>query len=118
MLAPKTIDTYLKIQPVRYQKTLKILRDTIHTLVPEATECISYGIPTFKLHEKAFAGFGAYKTFLSFYPFSGQILAEFQDELSDYKCTKSAIHFTPEKPLPESLIKKIILKKIETMNEK
>jgi uncharacterized protein YdhG (YjbR/CyaY superfamily) len=50
---------------------------------------------------------------MSFYPFSGTILKEFSKELTDFECEKSAIHFTPEKLIPEDLLKKIILKRLE-----
>jgi uncharacterized protein YdhG (YjbR/CyaY superfamily) len=53
----KNIDDYIQNQTREFQKPLEDLRQYIKTLVPEATECISYGIPTFKLNGRAFAGF-------------------------------------------------------------
>jgi uncharacterized protein YdhG (YjbR/CyaY superfamily) len=113
MKAYKDIDDCIKNQPLEFQKPLEDLRVFIHKLIPDCTECICYGMPTFKLWGKAFAGFNGYKNFMSFYPFSGTILKEFSKELTDFECEKSAIHFTPEKPIPEDLLKKIILKRLE-----
>ncbi len=70
MKTHKNIDDYIQNQLKEFQKPLEDIRYFINTLVPDAKECISYGIPTFKLDGKAFAGFGAYKKFISFYPFS------------------------------------------------
>lgn len=57
-------------------------------------------------------GFNGYKNFMSFYPFGGAILGEFREELTDFDCETSAIHFTPEKPIPKELLTKIILRKV------
>lgn len=76
MKAYKDIDDCIESQPLAFQKALTDLRAFIHELVPEATECISYGMPTFKVAGKAFAGFNGYKNFMSFYPFTGAILGK------------------------------------------
>lgn len=118
MQTHKNIDDYIQNQPEEFQKPLEDIRHFINTLVPDTKECISYGIPSFKLNGKAFAGFGAYKKFISFYPFSGEILASFQAELTGFECAKSAIHLSPERPLPKKLLKEIILARIAMIHNK
>lgn len=118
MQAYKDIDDCITSQKEAFQKPLQDLRAFIHELVPGSVECISYGMPTFKLAGKAFAGFNGYKNFMSFYPFGGAILGEFTDELQEFECEKSAIHFTPEKPIPQELLTKIILRRIEMIPKK
>jgi len=55
---------------------------------------------------------------MSFYPFGGEILREFAKELKDFECETSAIHFTPEKLIPQELLTKIILRRIEMIPKK
>lgn len=113
MKSYRDIDDCITSQPQNFQESLEDLRAFIHELVPNSVECISYGIPTFKIWGKAFAGFCGYNNFMSFYPFGGEILKEFSEELKDFECEKSAIHFTPEKKIPKELLGKIILRRID-----
>lgn len=69
MKAYKDIDDCIHSQIEAFQKPLEDLRAFIHKVVPNCSECISYGMPTFKVGGKAFAGFNGYKNFMSFYPF-------------------------------------------------
>jgi uncharacterized protein YdhG (YjbR/CyaY superfamily) len=67
-------------------------------------------MPAFRVGKHCVAGFSKFQKHLSFFPFSGTTLTSFHDELSTlgYTYTKSGIHFTPEKPLPKELIKRIV----------
>ena len=49
MFAYKSIDAYIADQPVEYRTTLEKIRTTIQKAAPEARECISYGMPAFKM---------------------------------------------------------------------
>jgi uncharacterized protein YdhG (YjbR/CyaY superfamily) len=107
-----TIDDYLERLPTEDRESLERLRKIIKSIVPDATEEISYGIQTFRYKGKYLVGFGAAKKFCSFYTMNGSYIDEHKDELVDYECTKSAIHFTLEKPLPVGLVKKIVKTRI------
>jgi uncharacterized protein YdhG (YjbR/CyaY superfamily) len=85
---------------------LEKLRQTIRTAAPDATEKISYRIPTFYLNGNL-VHFAAFKHHIGFYPTSNGVSA-FQDELSKYKTSKGAIQFPLDKPLPLELVKKIV----------
>lgn len=85
---------------------LEKLRQTIRTAAPDATEKISYRIPTFYLNGNL-VHFAAFKHHIGFYPTSSGVSA-FQDELSKYKTSKGAIQFPLDKPLPLELVKKIV----------
>lgn len=102
------IDTYLTSVPSEYRAALEKLRGQIRVILPDSEECLSYGMPAFKVGWKAVAGFSAFKNHLSFFPFSGSVLDGFREELKDFTYTKSGIHFTPEKPIPEELVRRII----------
>lgn len=103
---PTNIDEYISTFPVNVQKMLEEIRSTIRKVAPDAEEKISYRIPAFTL-KGIIVYFGAYKNHIGFYPTSSATKA-FKEELSDYKFSKGAIQFPLNKPLPLSLIKKIV----------
>ena len=90
------------------RSVLQTLRATILEIVPEAEQVISYGIPAFRVHGKTVAGFAAFKTHLSYLPFSGSVLGQLADELDGYTMTKSSLHLHVDRPLPKALVKKLI----------
>jgi uncharacterized protein YdhG (YjbR/CyaY superfamily) len=102
-----TIDEYIDLQPIEKQEDLKKFRELIKAVVPEATETISYQMPAFKT-EKVFVWFAAYKNHYGFYPYPKTIVA-FEDQLTGYKTSKGAIQFPIDEPLPEDLIRKMVL---------
>lgn len=107
------IDTYLSHLSDEDQLALNNLRSTLHMLIPGATECISYGIPTLKLDGKWIAGFAKFKHHLAFFPFSGSIFEHFPEEMKSWKHTQSSLHFTPETPIPREFLEKMIQKRLE-----
>jgi uncharacterized protein YdhG (YjbR/CyaY superfamily) len=100
-----SIDTYIDGFPVEVQKILQKLRQTIHKEAPRATEAISYGIPTFKLHGNLIH-FGGFKNHVSLFPGS-EAVEVFEKELSDYETSKGTIQFPLDKPIPYALVRKI-----------
>jgi len=88
------------------------IRDRILEIVPDAVEVVSYGMPAFKVDDCIVAGLLANKNHVGYYPFSGSILHLFPEELAKYKTTKSAIHVPTDKPLPKSLLKRLIKARI------
>jgi uncharacterized protein YdhG (YjbR/CyaY superfamily) len=102
------IDAYIAAVPEPTRTTLVRLREIIRSAVPkEAVEVISYGIPAFKL-SKPFFGFAAFKNHLSVLPFSGSLFNNFTEELKPYTRTKSSLHLPFDKPLPATLIRKLV----------
>ena len=81
---PKTIDEYLANVKPDHRKTLQKLRQTIQTAVPSAEECISYGIPAFRLNRRVLVFFGAWANHCSFYPGSAATLKNFRNELREF----------------------------------
>jgi uncharacterized protein YdhG (YjbR/CyaY superfamily) len=102
------IDEYLaKVSP-KSRVLLQNLRKTIHALVPEVEECISYRMPAFRFEGRIIAGFAATSTGCSYYPFSGRTLKTLADEVEGYRQTKGALHFGTNKPLPEVLVRMLL----------
>ncbi len=104
----KTIDEYIKTFPKDVQGILEKMRQTIKTAAPEATEAISYQMPTFKLNGKNLVHFAAFKNHIGFYPIPSGIEA-FRKELSPYKQGKGSVQFPINRPIPHGLVKKIAI---------
>jgi uncharacterized protein YdhG (YjbR/CyaY superfamily) len=109
---PSDIDDYLAKVTGDKRSALEKLRKTIRSIVPRAEECISYGMPAFRLDGKIVAGFSATSKGCSYFPFSGSTFRTLVHELRDYDKTKSSLHFTPDEPLPGSLVRKLIKARI------
>jgi uncharacterized protein YdhG (YjbR/CyaY superfamily) len=109
---PATIDAYLATVTGPRRAHLEALRRRIRSIVPEAAECISYGMPAFRVDRAVVGGFAATARGCSYYPFSGTTLATLASDLAGYARTKSALHFGPERPLPTSLVRKLLRARI------
>ncbi len=107
-MAAQDIDRYLASLGEPGRSTLEDLRRSILEVVPEAEQCISYGMPAFKVRGKSVAGFAAFKNHLSYLPHSGSVLAELGDELVGYQRTKGSLHFAIDEPLPSALVTKLV----------
>jgi uncharacterized protein YdhG (YjbR/CyaY superfamily) len=104
------IDAYLEDVNDKSRRLLENLRETIHTLVPEVEECISYRLPAFRYSDRIVAGFAATSKGGSYYPFSGTTLETLAADLEAYSQTKSALHF--DAPLPTALVRKLLQARI------
>jgi uncharacterized protein YdhG (YjbR/CyaY superfamily) len=113
---PETIDEYFANVKPDHRKTLQKLRQTIHTTAPKAEECISYGIPAFRLNRRLLVFFGAWANHCAFYPGSAATLKNFRNELRNFQTSKGTIRFSPDKPLPVALVKKLVKTRIAENN--
>ena len=102
----ETINDYIAYFPDSTQEILQNIRSTIKRVAPDATEKISYGIPTFWLKGNL-VHFAGYEHHIGFYPGSGGI-SEFASELGDYNTSKGTVQFPLDKPIPYELIEKIV----------
>jgi uncharacterized protein YdhG (YjbR/CyaY superfamily) len=115
--APKTVDEYLASIPEPAQSTLKHIRAVIRSVVPkETTEVISYGIPMFK-YRGMLVGYAAFKDHCSLFPTGSGVIERFAKELKAYSTNKGTIRFPADKPLPDSLIKKIVKARVAENKE-
>lgn len=107
-MSQQEVDEYLANLDEPKRTTLQQLRQTIHSIVPEAEEGISYGLPAYRLQGKVVAGFAAFKNHLSYLPHSGSVFAEIPDDVAGYVTSKGALQFPTVRPLPTALVKKLI----------
>jgi uncharacterized protein YdhG (YjbR/CyaY superfamily) len=102
----QSIDEYLSALPQPARDAAASLRDAIRQAAPQAEETISYNMPAFKWNG-ILVWYAAFKNHIGFYPKPSAIGA-FQSELAPYKTSKGAIQFPNDKPMPLSLVKKIV----------
>lgn len=107
----KTIDEYIAIQPAEIAVLLEKVRATIRKVAPEATEVISYAIPTFKFHGNL-VHFANFKNHIGFYPGASGV-EHFKSELTKYNFSKGTIQFQLSEPIPYDLIEKITKFRLE-----
>jgi uncharacterized protein YdhG (YjbR/CyaY superfamily) len=108
---PRNIDEYLAPLSGEKRAALEKLRRAIHSAAPEAEECISYELPTFRLDGRMLVSFGAAAKHCAFYPGAFPLEAH-QHELGAYDTSKGTIRFGPERSLPATLVRKLVQTRI------
>ena len=103
---PKTTDAYLAAVSPDKRTALEALRKSIKAAAPKAEECISYGVPAFRLNGKLLVAYGAAAHHCAFYP--GSVVQDLKDELKDYDTSKGTIRFPASRFLPSALVRKLI----------
>lgn len=113
-MPPASVDEYLAAVPAPFRAALQSLRAVIRDAAPGATEQISYGMPSYK-QGRALVAFGAFKNHCSLFGMSGELFDEMEQELKGWCTSKGTIQFTPEHPLPEALVRRIIAGRLAEM---
>jgi uncharacterized protein YdhG (YjbR/CyaY superfamily) len=114
-MAARDIDSYLAGVAEPKRSTLEQLRRQVLDVIPEAEECISYGMPAFKVQGKTVAGFAALKNHLSYLPHSGSVLPALAADLAGYASTKGSLHFPVDQPLPPALVTKLVTTRLREL---
>jgi uncharacterized protein YdhG (YjbR/CyaY superfamily) len=109
MTTTTTVDEYLAALPDAQRAALERIRETIRAAAPDATETISYGIPTFKEAGRLLLSYAAFTSHCSLFPASGMVMAELGDELRTYLSGKATLRFAPDRPISAELVRKIVL---------
>lgn len=108
----RDVDDYLAALPKEKRAALEKLRKIIRSVVPDAREVISYGMPVFKYKTRSLVGFAAFKDHCSFFPMSPSVMEAHKDELKPYETAKGTIRFPANKPLPAALVKTLVKARI------
>ena len=108
---PNTIDEYLAALSEDKRAALEELRKAIRAAAPKAEECISYQLAAFR-QDGMLVAFGATANHCAFYLMSGSTVAAHEDDLKGYDTSKGTIRFRPDKPLPASLVRKLVKARI------
>ena len=107
----KSVDDYLASVPADARAALLKLRKTIRAAAPKATEEISYQVPTFK-HHGGLVAYAAFPDHCSFFVMSTEVMRAHAAELENYPVGKGSIRFPADKPLPATLVKKLVKARI------
>ena len=113
---PQSIDEYFVWVNADHRDVLQKLRQTIHAVARNAEECISYAIPAFRLNGRVLVGFAAWSNHCSFYPMSSKTLKKFRNELRNFQTSKGTLRFSPDKPMPVALVRKLLKARIAENN--
>ena len=114
MPEPETpVDEYINQYTGEVKTRLEKIRKVIKKTAPDATETISYRMPTYR-KGKNLVHFAGFKNHIGFYPTPSGIEA-FQDELKEFKTSKGAIQFPHGKPIPYDLIKRIVQYRVQSV---
>ena len=105
---PRTIDEYLSGLQADQRTALQKLRLAVHAAAPKAEECIAWGMPGFRMDGTCFLTFRATAKHCSLHPMSGLTIAAHSADLAGYDTSPGTIRFQPAKPLPASLVRKLV----------
>ena len=112
---PRTIDDYLAALSADKRAALDALRTAIQSAAPRAEECISYGMPAFRLNGKVLVAFRAAANHCALHPMSGNTVAAHKVDLIGYDTSKGTIRFQPSAPLPARLVRKLVKARIDEL---
>jgi uncharacterized protein YdhG (YjbR/CyaY superfamily) len=113
MAASDSVEDYLASLPPERRATLERLRQVIRSVAPEATEAISYQIPTFKDQGRMLVSYAAFAEHYSLFPASGTVADALGDQLTPYRSGKGTIRFSYDEPLPVDLVERVVRARLE-----
>ena len=105
---PQTVDEYLAGLSPESRAAFQKVRRAVHAAAPGAEECISYGMPAFRLNGKLIAGFAAAANQCSFHPMSGYTVETLKADLAGYDTSRGTIRFSARAGLPATLVRKLV----------
>jgi uncharacterized protein YdhG (YjbR/CyaY superfamily) len=105
---PASIDEYIAEFPPETQAMLQRVRAIVREAAPEASETISYAIPTFDLAGRHLIHFAGYLRHVGVYPVSEHLAATFEEELEPFRRGKGTLQFPLDEPLPADLLRRVV----------
>lgn len=102
------IRAYLTAQPPKARAVLQQIRDVIKTVAPDAVDSFSYRIPGVKLDGKSLVWYAGFTHHASLYPIGEKIRGRYSAELEGYETSKGTVRFPLDKPLPVSLVRRLV----------
>ena len=102
------VDRYLAgLGPV-HRATLAVVRERLRAILPDATECVKYGMPAFTLHGKGIAAYAGFKAHCSYFPMSSAVLGAAGRAVAKYPVSKGGLRFPIDKPLSVTLLRLLV----------
>jgi len=113
----RAVDKYLEGAPEPHKSSLLQVRGTLREILPDATENLSYGVPAFKVGEKAVAGYAFYKDHCSYFPHSSGVLTLLSNEIEGYEWSKGTLKFPPDQPPPKELLTRLVAVRLDEIEQ-
>jgi uncharacterized protein YdhG (YjbR/CyaY superfamily) len=111
-----SVEAYLDDLPEEVRATLEPIRRAIGAAAPVATETIAYGMPAYRYRDRPLVYYAAFKQHCSFFPASSQAMETFAEQLQRYDVDKGTIRFPIGKPLPATLVRRIVKARIKEID--
>jgi len=108
MTGSSDVDDYLAGLPEKKRTVMQQLREIVTAAAPEAAEAISYKMPAFKIDDRFFMSYDAFKSHFSLFPWTDGMAETLGDEIKPYVSGKGTLRFAADQPLPQDLIRKIV----------
>lgn len=102
------LEAYFASLAADKRAALQKLRQAIRAAAPAADEGFSYGLPAFRLGGRPLVCYGASTNHCSFFPMSPAVIRAHAKDLKQYETSKGTIRFAPDRPLPASLVRKLV----------
>ena len=107
-----TVEGYLAACPAEQRAALEAVRAIVRSMLPDATEVISYGMPTFRDLGRMVVSFGAFKDHCSFFPMSMAVIERHAAELEPFRAAKGPLHFRLDHPLPPETVRAMVAERM------
>lgn len=114
-MSTPAIDAYLDAVVEPHRSTLIAMRAMLRSILPDADEAMKYGMPAFVVRGKAIAGYAAFKEHCSYFPHSSAVLERAGDAVAAYETSKGGLRFAPDRPLPKSLVKRLVRLRLDEL---
>ena len=108
MGTPTSVDQYMAALPDERRAVMERLRETIRAASPDATETISYQMPTFKTHGRFLVSYAAYKAHYSLFPATEAVVEALGEELRPYLSGRGTIRFPADAEIPTDIVTKVV----------
>lgn len=96
----------------RLDSPVRVTVERIYTrageLVPGLEEGVSYGVPALIYHGRPLVGVQPSAKHLSLFPYSAEVVEAVVADLKGFSVSKGTIRFTPEHPIPDVVLTRII----------
>ncbi|MFI5035660.1 MAG: iron chaperone [Acidimicrobiales bacterium] len=117
-MSTASVDEYLLGLDGTQRATLCDLRALLRELLPGAEECISYGIPGYRVDGHVVAGFAAFRNHLSYFPHSGSVIPQMARELRGYKTSRGTLRFANDTALPRPIVEKLVALRLRELHSR
>jgi uncharacterized protein YdhG (YjbR/CyaY superfamily) len=114
----KKVLAYLASLPSGARRSLQRLRRDIKAAAPGAEDCISYGLPSLRLEGRLLVCYKAARNHCSFHPMSTAVIRAHTADLASYSTSPGTVRFAPGKPLPASLVRKLVRTRVAELRKR